>query len=408
MFTLDERVRGLPAQRDQVAALYQSINTPHLAIPGKQAGPAQAFIVGVRTGGGFNVFVYLHLAEASDCAVYLSDRRNLSPDQYREEESEALGFVESMGFMMDNANFRTLAPADQDELIKTLPVFQKDPKLGGVAKPAPAKEADKVSPQSALTKLFTAFSLLCLLLGGNGCRHIPDDRTRQGAQIHYDLGVQAQQAGDNQGAYREYEMAVQMDPSLAEAHNALGILLHLVFRKPDEAVGHYQQALSIRPTFSEVKVNLANVHLSEERYDAAIKLYEEALNDMMYPTPYIAQNNLGWAQFKKGQASLGLENIKAAVTLNPKFCQGFRNLALIYEAEGDSEGSCREWRRFGDACPDQPEPVYRRAMCLVKQGDRDGARKAFSECVNTVKQAVVKEDCRLQLEQMSGRATPPR
>ena len=154
MFTFDERVRGLPAQRDQVAALYQSINTPHVAIPGKQAGPAQAFIVGVRTGGGFNIFVYLHLAEAKDCAVYLSDRRNLAPDQYREEEAEALGFVESMGFMMDNANFHNLAPDDQDELIRRLPVFQKDPRAAGPARAAP--EAEK-SPQSALAKLFSAF-----------------------------------------------------------------------------------------------------------------------------------------------------------------------------------------------------------------------------------------------------------
>ena len=158
MFTLDSRVRGLPAQREQVTALYQSINAPHLAIPGKQAGPAQAFIVGVHTAGGFNVFIYLHLAESSDCSVYLSDRRNLSQDQYREEESEALGFVESMGFMMDDLNFEGSTPEDQDQLLLTLPVFQKDPRAAaaGPARTASTPSSDQ-NPRSALAKLFSAF-----------------------------------------------------------------------------------------------------------------------------------------------------------------------------------------------------------------------------------------------------------
>jgi hypothetical protein len=157
VFTLDDRVRGLPAQRDQITAIYQSINAPNVAIPGKQAGPAKAFIVGVRTGGGFNVFVYLHLAEASDCAVYLSDRRNLSPEQYREEESEALGFVESMGFMMDNMNFRNLSAADQDELLRTAPVFQRDPRSVAAPKAQVAQTTEPKSPRSGLARLFSAF-----------------------------------------------------------------------------------------------------------------------------------------------------------------------------------------------------------------------------------------------------------
>ena len=75
MFTLDERIRGLPAAKEQVVAVYHSINSPHLAIPGKKAGPAQASIVGLRGTHGFAVFIYLYLPESQDCAVYASDRR---------------------------------------------------------------------------------------------------------------------------------------------------------------------------------------------------------------------------------------------------------------------------------------------------------------------------------------------
>ena len=154
MFTIDERYRGLPASREQVISLHQSLNAPHLAIPGKKAGPAQAFIVGLRGASGFGCFVYLYLAESADCAVYVSGKRNASAEEYQDEEYDALGFVESMGFMMDNANWRSLPPARQDELLKTLPVFFKDPKLSPVPK---AKADAKLAAATTLGRFLASF-----------------------------------------------------------------------------------------------------------------------------------------------------------------------------------------------------------------------------------------------------------
>ncbi len=155
MFNIDPRIRGIPAGRDQVVALFQSINAPNLAVPGKQAGPAQAFVVGVRGQGGLAVFVYLYLAESQDCAVYAPRKRNLTPEAYRTEEAEAMAFVESMGFMMDNMNYPGLSADDKDQMIKTLPVFQKDPKL--VQAPRGKAAGGKLSPAAALGRLFASF-----------------------------------------------------------------------------------------------------------------------------------------------------------------------------------------------------------------------------------------------------------
>ncbi|WP_163997364.1 social motility and stimulation tgl protein [Pyxidicoccus caerfyrddinensis] len=155
MFNLDERYRGLPATREQVLALHISLNTPAVAIPGKQAGPAQAFVVGIRGGqGAAAVFVYLYLAEAADCAVYLSGRRNTTGDEYREDEGDALAFVESLGFMMDDANWRAAPPAQQDEWLKTLPVFFKEPKL---VPAVVARAEEKKNVTTTLGRFLAAF-----------------------------------------------------------------------------------------------------------------------------------------------------------------------------------------------------------------------------------------------------------
>lgn len=156
MFNIDQRLRGLPASRDQVVSVYTSMNQPHLAIPGKQAGLAQAYIVGLRGSAGLAVFVYLYLGEVGDCAVYVPDRRNLSVDEFASEENEALGFVESMGFIMDNLNFRTLSTPDQEQLLKTLPVFQKEPRPAApLGQPQKAQEPEP--SQGSLGRLFAAF-----------------------------------------------------------------------------------------------------------------------------------------------------------------------------------------------------------------------------------------------------------
>jgi hypothetical protein len=154
VFTIDERYRGLPAGRGQVLALHLSLNTPHVAIPGKQAGPAQAFVVALRGGQGAGVFVYLYLVEAGDCAVYVSERRVQSADELREDEGDALGFVESLGFMMDNANWSQVAPAQQDEWLKTLPVFFKDPNQVPAVK---ARAEEKRNVATTLGRFLAAF-----------------------------------------------------------------------------------------------------------------------------------------------------------------------------------------------------------------------------------------------------------
>lgn len=155
MFNFDDKLRGIPVPKEQVVLLQTSVNAPHLAVPGKQPGSAQAFIVGIRLGSGLGLFIYLHLPQAGDCAVYHSGRRNLTPDELGPEEQDALAFVESMGFMMENMNFRELPGDQQEELVRSLPVFHKEPKAPQAQ--APAKKEDAQRSPAALARLFASF-----------------------------------------------------------------------------------------------------------------------------------------------------------------------------------------------------------------------------------------------------------
>ncbi len=241
---------------------------------------------------------------------------------------------------------------------------------------------------------------LLLPLAAIGCRHLPSEKEIQGAQIHYDLGVHAQQAGDVQGALAEFQNALNLDPGFAEAHHAIGLLLDRSFHRPEEAVAHFGKALEIRPGFSEAKNSLAALYLKQGRYSEAIKLCEEVLNDMLYPTPYYAQANLGWALYKKGDTPGALDHIRAAVTMQPKFCLGFTYLGIIESERGDVKEACHHFGKYREACPDEADAYYREGSCLAKLGRRDAAKQDFASCQAKTPDESLKAECRRLAEQL--------
>jgi Tfp pilus assembly protein PilF len=244
-------------------------------------------------------------------------------------------------------------------------------------------------------RLYSAWLLALALVG---CKHVPTEQERRGAELRYEIGLQAQAAGNVQEAYKEMEKSLALDPEYPEAHNAMASLLHIAFNRPEEAIRHYKLALEYRPGFSEAKTNLANVYLSQARYEEAIKLYESALNDMLYPTPFIAQGNLGWALYKKGETERALQNIKASVTTNPGFCMGYKNLGVSYEETGNVSDACRYFGRYREACPDVADAYLREGACQMRQGKVEEARQSFAACETKAKSQVLKDDCRKLLE----------
>ncbi len=125
MLKVDSSLNHIPAGRNHVIGLHESINQPLVNIPSFGTAPTGAFVMGTRNDqGAYTVFVYLYQVETRAVVVYVSEPRHLTHEQYRAEEAEALRFVESMGFMVDNLHFPTLAPPEQEALMERIPLFR--------------------------------------------------------------------------------------------------------------------------------------------------------------------------------------------------------------------------------------------------------------------------------------------
>lgn len=235
-------------------------------------------------------------------------------------------------------------------------------------------------PNRSPLLLLASLLLAAPLLGGATCSSRPNPKAREQAAIHYDLGVQAMRTCDARGALSEYRKAIELDPELELAHHALGLLYHLSFADSATAVTHYQRAIALQPAFSEAYTNLANVYLDQGRHDEAIGLYEKALSDILYRTPFIAENNLGWCYYKKGEAQTGIAHIRSSLVANPQFCLGHRNLGLIFGEIGEPQKSADAFAQYVKHCPDLPDAHFRYGAALLKLQDVEGARREFQTC----------------------------
>ncbi len=408
MFAIDERLKGLPALKEQVVQLYQSLNQPHLAVPGRRAGPAQGYVLGLRGPNGFAVFVYLHLGDSAECAVYVPSNGTVPPDQYQNEEAEALGFVESMGFIMDNLNFRGRPADEQDGMIRDLPVFQREPPLksavGSVpgisasSGPATGTKKPATGRSTAMLNLGKLFGAFCLALFA-ACAHV-SEADRNASQAHYDLALQTAMQ-QPQEAYKEVEISLSLNPNHADSWQLKGILLHTAFGKLDEAQVAYAKALELKNPYSEVRVNLGNLYMDLRRYDDAIREYQVALSDVLYNAPFIAHGNMGWAYYKKGEVKNALEHLKAAVASNGKYCLGHLQLGLLFEEQNSPGEACKSFTKYRESCPDAADAYRREGVCQAKSGNTELALKSFTTCVEKAPGDELKEQCAKLKEQLT-------
>lgn len=125
MFEIQPSIRHLSVQREQVASIFSSINHPQVAVPSKPTQKAEAFVVSLREAGDLSlVFICLWLDLDRELVVYGSDP--VPADDGEELRLEAIGFCESMGFIMEEVQYAQLDAASQDELLTRLPPFGSD------------------------------------------------------------------------------------------------------------------------------------------------------------------------------------------------------------------------------------------------------------------------------------------
>ena len=152
---------------------------------------------------------------------------------------------------------------------------------------------------------------------------------------HGNLGEALATKGQVDGAIRQFQEAIQIEPNYPDDQNNLGIALGGK-GQIDEAIGHFQEAIRLKPDFADAHYDLGVALGMKGQVDEAILQYQTAIR--LKPGQAGACNNLGIAFATKGQLDEAIGCFREAIRLKPDYAEARKNLAHALEMKNTPAG----------------------------------------------------------------------
>ena len=237
--------------------------------------------------------------------------------------------------------------------------------------------------------------LVFLVLSGCGPSRSEVKEQREQAQYHYDLAYGYffdKKTERGEAALLEILQSIEIKEDNPDAHLLAG-LVFMGRQRPVDAIRHYRRALELQPDLFYAQNNLATAYLSMDRYDEAIEVLQSLVGNILYDQQGHAQNNLGWAFYKKGDALKARQHFHKAITLTPQLCPPRNNLGMLYLEQNKFEKAEKYLRQAIERCPSYAEPAYHMGRLLIRRGDSEAARKNFEQCLKYAGESPLADQC---------------
>lgn len=195
------------------------------------------------------------------------------------------------------------------------------------------------------------------------------------------MGESCRAQGDLTGMLAWYERAVHSNPQAAKAWYLLGNARLAIKRPKAEARTCFEQAIGLKPDYSEAWNNLGCLATEDCELDRAETCFLHALR--IRSDYAMAWNNLGNVYKNLGRTADAEGCLKRAIAANPQYVEAWNNLGNIYLAmrrPEEAEACLQEavtrrndsaifWNNLGNAylnqgLPSKARDIYRKALEL--------------------------------------------
>lgn len=184
-----------------------------------------------------------------------------------------------------------------------------------------------------MMRLFSlnAFLMLVLAIILQACTTQPEnfnDKPKERAQAHADLGAVYLQQGRLDVALEEFSLASKIEPSYAAAYNGLG-LVQAALDQDAVAELNFKKAVQLEPLNSEAHNNYGSFLCARNRLDESIKEFMAALKNPLYATPVMAYTNAAVCSLRKNDGVQAEGYLLRALQLDPLASVAAYQLAAI-------------------------------------------------------------------------------
>jgi tetratricopeptide (TPR) repeat protein len=188
----------------------------------------------------------------------------------------------------------------------------------------------------------------------------------------FDKGVEADHQGKTDEAIQHYEKALSYSPNYYPAHNNLGSA-YLGRQKFEAAQTQFEAALKANQNDVEAYFNLANVLLLTQRYPDAEREIEEGLQRR--PDSAFGHFLQGSVYSRTGRPELAEKSLQSALQLDPKMSQVYLQLVNLYMQQKRTAEAISQLEAYLKAFPDSPFSPKARETLKRLQGEAAASAK---------------------------------
>jgi adenylate cyclase len=171
--------------------------------------------------------------------------------------------------------------------------------------------------------------------------------------------------------------ALQIDPNLAEAHNALGKILNFDDLDLAGAAREFERAIELQPSNATSHQWYGNGPLdSLGRFDEAIAETKRAVE--LDPLSPIINTDRAYPLYYARRYDEAMTQAKKTITLDPAFFYSRQILGMVLQAKGDLPGAVAEFEKARQLSGD-PLHLALVAVAKTKIGDKNIAQQALAE-----------------------------
>lgn len=195
------------------------------------------------------------------------------------------------------------------------------------------------------------------------------------AEALYGIGAVYLNQNKKSAAREMFERCVKLQPNYPDtwpdAWNNLGVLATRE-NHVEEAVTHFQKALSINPRHLLSLNNLGNAYRLQKRWDDARNTLERALE--VAPDDPEANYSLGMVFAQINETGKAYEYLRRALSSRPVYPEALNNLGILYLITHRRDEAVASFEECIRVAPSFDQAYLNLARVYALEGDRDKAR----------------------------------
>jgi type IV pilus assembly protein PilF len=220
---------------------------------------------------------------------------------------------------------------------------------------------------SFLTALLSA----CATMGGgeDATGNLGVERRDSPAKIYVEMGIAYMRDGRDAVALKKLRRAIEVDPESPDAHNVLAILYERL-GESEQAAKYYDRAVALDPRDPYIRNARGSFFCKQGRYEAALKEFDLALDNPLYPTPWVALTNAGLCAERAEDVPKAEAYYRRALTANKRYAPALFQMAELSYGQNIDMSARAYLERFHSEVPATAASLWLGVRVEQRLGDR--------------------------------------